>query len=100
MELSERDKKRGMAEFIRLFDEYLERMPPKEFMEVFKKVMEAQFARVVRGNLRSGLAYLTPSDLVLNFARYVPVALYDRVVEEHTRRTIDYIEDLLNGGSA
>jgi len=86
-----------MAEFIRLFDEYLERMSPEEFMEVFKKVMEAQFARVVRGNLRSGLAYLTPSDLVLNFARYVPVALYDRVIEEHTRRTIDYVEGLLNG---
>lgn len=98
MDLPERDKSRGLAEFSRLFDEYLQKgMDMEEFYEVFISAMRVQFSRLLNTRQPQSIAWLTPSDLVMNFARYIPIANYDKFIAEHTRRTAELIENMLNG---
>ncbi|MEM3427049.1 MAG: hypothetical protein QW212_02135, partial [Nitrososphaerales archaeon] len=96
-DLPDKKKKSGLEKFIKLVDEYLRQgHDPEEFMEILKKVMKVQFARFVNGKADlESLESLTPSDLVYNFSRYLPIALYDRVMAEHIRRTQEYARELL-----
>jgi len=96
-DLPDKKKKSGLEKFIKLVDEYLSYgHDPEEFMEILKKVMKVQFARFINGKADlESLESLTPSDLVNNFAKYLPIALYDRIMAEHIRRTEEYVRELL-----
>ncbi len=96
-DLPDKKKKSGLEKFIKLVDEYLRKgHDPEEFMEILKKVMKVQFVRFINGKADlESLESLTPSDLVYNFAKYLPIALYDRIMAEHMRRVKEYAKEIL-----
>jgi len=100
-DLPARDFKRGMQEFCRYFAEGMKMgRPAEELMQDFFDAMSAQFEKHRNsGFKKAGVAYLTPSDLIQNLARYLAIAREEVTRQLVYERVINHYREVFGNGS-
>lgn len=100
-DLPARDFKRGMQEFCRYFAEGMKMgRPAEELMQDLFDAMGAQFEKHRNsGFKKAGVAYLTPSDLIQNLARYLAIAREEVTRQLVYERVINHYREVFGNGS-
>ena len=100
-DLPARDFKRGMQEFCRYFAEGMKMgRPAEELMQDLFDAMSAQFEKHRNsGFKKAGVAYLTPSDLIQNLARYLAIAREEVTRQLVYERVINHYREVFGNGS-